>query len=123
MTHGVCGDLRSEEAAERPMTMVRAFATMAGMEFTTSNRHPGTATIEISCLTKRFGSVTAVDNVSFTVEQGSVVGFLGPNGAGKTTTLRMLLGLVAPTGGTATINGRSYRELPGPRHVVGAVLE
>ena len=81
------------------------------------------ATIELDRLTKRFGDVLAVDQVSFTVEQGSVVGFLGPNGAGKTTTLRMLLGLVAPTGGTATINGRSYRELPEPRHVVGAVLE
>jgi ABC-2 type transport system ATP-binding protein len=81
------------------------------------------ATLEIGRLTKRFGPVTAVDGVSFTVEQGRVVGFLGPNGAGKTTTLRMLLGLVAPTGGTATINGRPYRELPEPRRVVGAVLE
>jgi ABC-2 type transport system ATP-binding protein len=81
------------------------------------------ATIELDQLTKHFGPVVAVDHVSFSVERGSVVGFLGPNGAGKTTTLRMLLGLVTPTGGTATINGRPYRELSDPRRVVGAVLE
>jgi ABC-2 type transport system ATP-binding protein len=79
--------------------------------------------IEISGLTKRFADVTAVDQVSFAVDQGSVTGFLGPNGAGKTTTLRMLLGLVTPTGGSATINGRPYRELPAPLHAVGAALE
>jgi ABC-2 type transport system ATP-binding protein len=79
--------------------------------------------IEIRDLTKRFGTVTAVDRVSFSVEQGSVVGFLGPNGAGKTTTLRMLLGLVAPTSGTAYIHGRRYRDIANPSRVVGAVLE
>jgi ABC-2 type transport system ATP-binding protein len=80
------------------------------------------ATIEVRELTKRFGSVLAVDQVSFHVQAGSVTGFLGPNGAGKTTTLRMLLGLVAPTSGTATVNGMPYRELP-DRSRVGAVLE
>ena len=81
------------------------------------------AVIEIDGLTKRFGGLTAVDHVSFTVEQGSVVGFLGPNGAGKTTTLRMLLSLVTPSEGTAMINGRRYADLVDPLHVVGAALE
>jgi ABC-2 type transport system ATP-binding protein len=81
------------------------------------------AVITIQGLTKRFGPVTAVDNLSFEVDQGTVVGFLGPNGAGKTTTLRTLLGLVAPTAGSARIDGRPYRELTDPVHHVGAVLE
>jgi ABC-2 type transport system ATP-binding protein len=74
-------------------------------------------------LTKRFGPVLAVDRLSFTAEPGTVVGFLGPNGAGKTTTLRMLLGLVRPDDGAATINGKAYRDLAEPLHRVGAVLE
>jgi ABC-2 type transport system ATP-binding protein len=81
------------------------------------------AVIEVNGLTKRFGAVLAVDRLSFEVRSGAVTGFLGPNGAGKTTTLRMLLGLVAPTAGTATIDGRPYRELADPLHHVGAVLE
>jgi ABC-2 type transport system ATP-binding protein len=81
------------------------------------------AAITIEGLTKRFGEVVAVDDLSFAVDQGTVVGFLGPNGAGKTTTLRMLLGLVTPTWGSARIDGRSYRELPDPIRHVGAVLE
>jgi ABC-2 type transport system ATP-binding protein len=76
--------------------------------------------IEVSGLTKRFGQVTAVDNVSFTVGTGTVTGFLGPNGAGKTTTLRILLGLVQPSAGSALIDGRQYREVRGQ---VGASLE
>src|ERR1700729_1105924 len=79
--------------------------------------------IEVRGLTKRFGQVLAVDRLSFTVEAGEVVGFLGPNGAGKTTTLRMLLGLVRPDEGTATINGSTYADLAEPLHQVGAVLE
>jgi ABC-2 type transport system ATP-binding protein len=79
--------------------------------------------IDVQGLSKRFGGVTAVDRLTFTVEPGTVVGFLGPNGAGKTTTLRMLLGLVTPDEGTATINGLAYRDLPDPLHQVGAVLE
>ena len=79
--------------------------------------------IVASALTKRFGAVTAVDGLSFSAGPGSVTGFLGPNGAGKTTTLRMLLGLVAPDAGTATVGGRSYRDLPEPGREIGAVLE
>ena len=79
--------------------------------------------ITIDGLGKRFGDVLAVDNLSFQVDRGTVVGFLGPNGAGKTTTLRMLLGLVTPTTGSATIDGKPYRELAEPIRHVGAVLE
>jgi ABC-2 type transport system ATP-binding protein len=74
-------------------------------------------------LTKRFGDVTAVDELSFDVEAGSVTGFLGPNGAGKTTTLRMLLGLAEPTHGRALVFGRRFAELERPATRVGAVLE
>jgi ABC-2 type transport system ATP-binding protein len=80
-------------------------------------------TIVIEGLTKRFGAVLAVDNLSCTVQPGRVTGFLGPNGAGKTTTLRMLLGLVQPTAGRSTITGRPYRDLRDPLHVVGAGLD
>jgi ABC-2 type transport system ATP-binding protein len=80
-------------------------------------------TIELDRLTKRFGTTLAVDHVSFTTEPGSITAFLGPNGAGKTTTLRMLLGLVTPTAGTATFDGHPYRDLAHPRQTVGAVLE
>ncbi len=81
------------------------------------------AQIVVSGLTKRYRNVVAVNNLSFTVEPGRVTGFLGPNGAGKTTTLRMLLNLVTPTAGTATIGGRRYPDLADPLRHVGAVLE
>jgi ABC-2 type transport system ATP-binding protein len=81
------------------------------------------AAITVQGLTKRFGDVLAVDRLDLAIDGGTVAGFLGPNGAGKTTTLRMLLGLVAPDAGTATIGGRPYRELPDPVRRVGAVLE
>jgi ABC-2 type transport system ATP-binding protein len=74
-------------------------------------------------LTKRFGDVLAVDDLSFALERGTVTGFLGPNGAGKTTTLRMLLDLVKPTAGEALVFGRHYRDLHRPAAHVGAVLE
>ncbi len=79
--------------------------------------------LEVESLTKRYGEGPAVDDLTFRVEPGRIVGFLGPNGAGKTTTLRMLLGLAAPTAGTATIDGRRYRDLAEPVRCVGAVLE
>ena len=79
--------------------------------------------IIISRLTKRYGPVVAVDDLSFDVHPGKVTGFLGPNGSGKTTTLRILLGLAAPTSGTATIGGLPYHQLPDPARQVGAALD
>ena len=79
--------------------------------------------IEIQGLTKRYGSETVVDDLSFTVEPGQVTGFLGPNGAGKSTTMKMILGLAAPTRGSVTIGGRGYRDLPVPLTEVGALLD
>ena len=79
--------------------------------------------ILVSQLTKVYKAVRAVDDLSFTVAPGRVTGFLGPNGAGKTTTLRMLLNLVTPTSGTATIGGSRYADLRDPLRHVGAVLE
>jgi ABC-2 type transport system ATP-binding protein len=79
--------------------------------------------IEVAGLTKRFGEVLAVDDLSFTVDEGRIVGFLGPNGAGKTTTLRMVLGLITPTAGHATVLGQAYHTLDDPSHTVGAVLD
>ncbi|UQT59489.1 ABC transporter ATP-binding protein [Streptomyces durmitorensis] len=79
--------------------------------------------IEVNELTKRYGTKNAVHNLCFTVRPGQVTGFLGPNGAGKTTTLRILLGLIDPSGGTATVDGRPFRDRPrGLRHV-GALLD
>ncbi|MEV4812254.1 ABC transporter ATP-binding protein [Micromonospora avicenniae] len=86
-------------------------------------RSPTSGQIVVSGLTKQYRNVRAVNNLSFTVEPGRVTGFLGPNGAGKTTTLRMLLNLVTPTSGTATIGGQRYADLVEPLRHVGAVLE
>jgi ABC-2 type transport system ATP-binding protein len=79
--------------------------------------------IEVEHLRKRYGTVAAVDDLSFTVRAGAVTGFLGPNGAGKTTTLRILLGLARPTAGTATIFGQPFTALRDPVRTVGAALE
>jgi ABC-2 type transport system ATP-binding protein len=79
--------------------------------------------IVVADLTKTYGTLRAVDGLNFTVEPGTITGFLGPNGAGKTTTLRMLLGLITPDAGTATISGHPYRALPAPNDQVGALLE
>jgi len=79
--------------------------------------------IRVENLSKRYGRVVAVSNVTFSAEPGTVTGFLGPNGAGKSTTLRMLTGLTPPTSGTATIAGRAYRDLPNPGRVVGVMLD
>jgi ABC-2 type transport system ATP-binding protein len=82
-----------------------------------------TSAIEVRGLSKRFGSIVAVDDLTFEVAEGRVTGFLGPNGSGKTTTLRMLLGLVSVTGGAATFSGRRYVDLDHPTRHVGAALE
>ncbi|ROP35997.1 ABC-2 type transport system ATP-binding protein [Saccharothrix texasensis] len=79
--------------------------------------------IEVRGLTKRYGPDTVVDDLSFTVEAGQVTGFLGPNGAGKSTTMKVILGLAAPTSGSATVGGRRYRDLPVPLAEVGALLD
>jgi ABC-2 type transport system ATP-binding protein len=102
----------------------------AGRNVPTTDRcgtAPGRGTvarvIEVNELTKRYGGTTAVDGLTFTVRPGRVTGFLGPNGSGKSTTLRLILGLNAPTGGTATVDGRPFRDRPrGLRHV-GALLD
>jgi ABC-2 type transport system ATP-binding protein len=108
---------RIHHAAEHETTLP------ADVLATASAQSDGMTSIHVQGLTKRFGDVLAVDNLSFEVGQGSVTGFLGPNGSGKTTTLRMLLGLATPTAGTATINGTAYRQLVNPSRCVGAVLE
>ena len=79
--------------------------------------------IDVRRLTRRYGDKTVVDDLTFTVQPGVVTGFLGPNGAGKSTTMRMLLGLEAPDGGSATVNGRDYRSLRAPAHEIGVLLD
>ena len=82
-----------------------------------------TAVVEAESLTKRFGEVAAVTDLSFALKAGTITGFLGPNGAGKTTTLRMVLGLAAPTSGRALVFDKPYAQLPRPALRIGAVLE
>ena len=79
--------------------------------------------IQANQLTKRYRTKLAVDRLSFQVRPGRVTGFLGPNGAGKSTTMRLILGLDTPSGGSATVHGRPYRELPAPLCEVGALLD
>ena len=79
--------------------------------------------IEVERLSKRFGPVAALDDLSFTVRPGRVTGFLGPNGAGKTTTMRIILGLAAPTSGRALVGGRRYDGLIRPLREVGSLLD
>jgi ABC-2 type transport system ATP-binding protein len=80
-------------------------------------------TVEVRRLVKHYGRLTAVDDLSFTVQPGHVTGFLGPNGAGKTTTMRLILGLATPTSGEALIGGRRYRDVARPLHEVGSLLD
>jgi ABC-type uncharacterized transport system ATPase subunit len=81
------------------------------------------AAVVAESLTKRFGELVAVEDLSFALEPGTITGFLGPNGAGKTTTLRMLLGLAAPTSGRALVFGEPYAHIPQAARRIGAVLE
>ena len=79
--------------------------------------------IEVENLSKHYGPIAALDGMNFTVHPGIVTGFLGPNGAGKSTSMRVILGLDAPDGGRATVNGKDYRSLTAPLHEIGALLE
>jgi ABC-2 type transport system ATP-binding protein len=79
--------------------------------------------IEVQNLTKKYGAHLAVDDVTLTATPGRVTGFLGPNGAGKSTTMRIMVGLTPPTSGTATVNGRSFADLPNPGREVGVLLD
>jgi ABC-2 type transport system ATP-binding protein len=91
-----------------------------------TNPAPTTSTataVEVRGLTKRFGSNLAVDDVSFDLPTGRVVGFLGPNGAGKSTTLRMIIGLTAPSAGTSAIFGTPFHDLEDPAHTVGSIVD
>jgi ABC-2 type transport system ATP-binding protein len=105
---------RHQSAASRVDDRARASFVPAGAR---------DAVVRASSLTKRYGELVAVDDLTFSLEAGTVTGFLGPNGAGKTTTLRLLLGLAEPTAGEALVFGRRYRELERPARRVGAVLE
>ena len=79
--------------------------------------------IEVTALTRTYGGLRAVDNVSFTAQPGRVTGFLGPNGAGKSTTMRVMVGLTPATSGGATVLGRKYADLPNPGREVGVLLD
>lgn len=110
--------------SSRPATATTApDSTAQSPDLPVQPRHGGVPPIHFTNLTKRFGAVTAVDDVSFQVQPGRVTGFLGPNGAGKTTTLRMLVGLATPTEGAATFGGIPYVDLEDPQQEVGTVLE
>src|SRR5215471_12675552 len=120
--HHQCGEQDTHLCpAGRPARQVPGHKKAANAKEPPSTK--GHQMINIDHLTKRYGSITAVDGLSFEVGPGRVTGFLGPNGAGKTTTLRMLLGLAAPDDGTATIDGVRYRDLPDPVRTVGAALD
>jgi len=112
-------DAEPQEPSRRERPRLTLPATLTVVE----DVAPRCGPIEFSRLSKDFGKVRAVDDVTFTVRPGRVTGFLGPNGAGKTTTLRMLAGLVQPTSGSATFAGRRYVDLEQPQRVAGFALE
>jgi ABC-2 type transport system ATP-binding protein len=102
---------------------VSAYPTPAAVDGRGAVAPAQPAAISARSLTKRYGDVVAVDDVSFSLSAGTVTGFIGPNGAGKTTTLRLLLGLAEPSSGDALVFGRRFRDLDHPSGLVGAVLE
>ncbi len=109
---------------DRPQQTPRRHVTMSGtVAAAATEPPPPDPVVRVSALTKRYGKVAVVEEVTFSLAPGSVTGFLGPNGAGKSTTLRLLLGLAEPTAGEARVFGRRYRELDEPARRVGAVLE
>jgi ABC-2 type transport system ATP-binding protein len=109
----------------QPQQPAQRHVPLGGPGATATTTHPPLPepVVRVTGLTKRYGNVAAVEEVSFTLDWGTITGFLGPNGAGKSTTLRLLLGLAEPTAGEARIFGRRYRELDAPARRVGAVLE
>jgi ABC-2 type transport system ATP-binding protein len=102
---------------------VATFLRLGALPSVDCDRDGEGAMIEVSGVTKRYGSTLAVDRLSFTVQPGVVTGFLGPNGSGKSTTMRMILGLDAPDAGVARVAGREYADLAWPLREVGALLE
>jgi ABC-2 type transport system ATP-binding protein len=107
------------EPIRREQRAARSAGDAAGAPIAPGAHEP----VAVRSLTKRYGELVAVDELTFSLQPGTVTGFLGPNGAGKTTTLRLLLGLAEPTAGEALVFGRRYRELYEPARRVGAVLE
>src|SRR5215212_10481215 len=105
---------RAPEPSVPPMASAVAVRSVDGMQ---------SAPICLDRVTKRYGPITAVEDLSFQARAGAITGFLGPNGAGKSTTLRLLLGLATPTAGSVTIFGRRYHDLEDPAATVGAVLD
>jgi len=106
----LCGEIPTEGRLCAPLTRRRASGSVVFM-------------IEIDALTKRYGRTTAVSDLTFTVQPGTVTGFLGPNGAGKSTTMRMILGLDEPTSGSVTVNGRPPRAHAAPLRELGGMLD
>jgi ABC-2 type transport system ATP-binding protein len=117
------------EYGARPTWTAQAISSMHSMPNRTHDRAPAerhrtaAAPVAVANLSKRYGDQVVVDEVSFTLQPGSVTGFLGPNGAGKSTTMRVMVGLTPPTSGQATINGRRYADLPNPGFEVGVLLD
>src|SRR5262245_45525819 len=117
---------RQSHRQVRPLGRRRAQRRSLASNLSTSPHLSGgtvMSTIAVEALTKRYGTITAVDDLTFRLAPGRITGFLGPNGAGKSTTIRVLLGLARPTSGRATINGRPYAALRDPLRHVGALID